>query len=97
MSDKPKSRAIYLKERYQNDSEYREWRKQYSKEYYKRKTVQCLDCKKRYKFQELEMSMYEYNIKDFHCHACTHPENVTYIKSSRGRPQKGVLEYNGSE
>ncbi len=46
----------YIKQRYQNDEEFRERMKQHSKNNYKRRTSNCKTCGKRFKIANLAIS-----------------------------------------
>ncbi len=91
--------ALYFKNRYNNDQEYREWRREYSRNAYKRKTHTCTQCHRRYKTEELELTQQDYNSPNFICFICKNPDLAHYTRNRRGRPAKtngNTIEY-GSE
>jgi len=91
-------RATYYRERYNKDDQYREWRKRYSLSRYTRKTIQCTHCKRRFKYEELQKTNYEYDDYNFNCFDCKFPElSFQNLKLKRPKLDNNVLEYNGEE
>lgn len=84
MSDQPTKRALYLKNRYHNDPEYREYRKAMTKKRYQSKTIKCEKCTYRYKRDGNEISP-ETNICIYCLNGSTKP--TIYIGGKVGRPK----------
>lgn len=81
-------RREYYRRLYHSNPEYKEMKKKYNNDLYVHKTIRCVECYKRHKFEELTAMDYKFDKDKFVCPSCL-PENKSIqIKSSRGRPRK---------
>lgn len=73
----------FMRNKYNNNTEYRDSIKAYNKSKYVRKTVDCEKCKSRY---------YQNKLVNNICYNCLDENNVKQIKSKRGRKPKPKTE-----
>lgn len=85
-------RREYYRRLYHTNPEYKEHKKSYNKALYEHKTIRCVECFKRQKYDDLKLMNYKYNEEHFLCPNCLPENKVEQIKTGRGRPRKMKLE-----
>ena len=79
-------RTKFYREKYQNDPVYRDKIKLYNRKRYKRLTINCLLCKKRWNIKQLENIHFQYDNINFQCPNCLPENKVIQIKLKRRKP-----------
>lgn len=84
----------YMKKRYHEDEEFRQYCLNRNKKTYDKKTVNCIKCNSRTNKDKID-NIESLNILTFVCHLCqTNPDGVP--KRKIGRPKKIVVEQSPS-